>query len=247
MSIPGLTASYPRQRPYLYKDAIADHHRLLSPDEPPAHKVHEGIPPLGAEDPAQPSQMADIVAEDREPARLDSTAEDQLPDLQSYCNSLEQQLSRRIQQRDYFKAKYQALATKFNKANFQDRGFPQLDDSYLVDLIHSLRTRIWKFAISQFGDARRRQVITPTTMLSRYMHPAVRREFRPEWYLDSPDHRPMIIEAFLWNLLVAKVSNGFWWAGDAGRTVVEIYAAMKPCKCPTRFVKHCAGWPFVGV
>lgn len=194
----------------------------------PAHEAPQGTTSSGSEKPVHSPQTAQAVETDGRPIRADSLPPSQPQDLQSRCQLLEQALQKRTQQRDLYKARYQTLATELSKLKSPGRGSSQLDDSYLIQIVENLRVKIWNFTLNHFGGpVTRGQREIPDSLLSHYAKRILRSDKNLEFYLENPDWRPMIIEAFLWWLMVAEVFNKFWWAGDAGRSIRKIYEAMK--------------------
>ncbi|KAL2820151.1 hypothetical protein BDW59DRAFT_164764 [Aspergillus cavernicola] len=163
------------------------------------------------------------------PTQLDPLMQDQLQELQSQNQLLERTLHKRTQQRNNYKARYQALATELTKFKSSGQGFPQLDDSHLTQLVESLRVKIWNFTLYHYdGVAACGRGSSPDHLLTDYTEPTLRSDIDLEYYLGFPDWRPMIVEAFMWKLMVAEIFNKFWWAGITGRSMIKVHAALKP-------------------
>lgn len=214
------------------KDAMTDNIGRASYGELPAQNIPHRISSLGAVDPTRFPPTAN-AAGDRQEAQpgLAIEQQDLSQQLHIRCEQLEQELLHWTQQCNYFKAKFKSAATQLNKAKSQDRGFPQLDDSYLVGLTQHLQTKIWSFAIEHYGGMKHRKKATLNVLLDSYMNLMIREDIDPELYLESPEWRPTVIEAFLWKFIVTKIFNGFWWAGDAGKPARKVYDAMKQSEC----------------
>ncbi|KAJ9481553.1 hypothetical protein VN97_g11921 [Penicillium thymicola] len=172
--------------------------------------------------PAQevPLQSASLGTENpQQPSRLDSLT----PDQRSVLS-----LKKRTEQRDMYKARYQALATKLNKLTFQDREFLQVDDSRVIELVESLRVKIWKFSLHHYeGNLAGERGPLPDHFLTVYTAHTLRSDMVLEDYLQIPEWCPRIIEAFLWKIIVKQISNKFWWAGIAGNNMSKVHADMK--------------------
>lgn len=189
----------------------------------PAQEVPLQSTSLGTENPQQPS-------------RVDSLTPDQ-------HSMLSLSLKKRTEQRDMYKARYQVLATKLNKLTSQGREFLQVDDSRVIELVESLRVKIWKFSLHHYeGNLARGRVHLPDRcFLAVYTAHTLRSDMILEDYLQIPDWCPRIIEAFLWRIIVKRISNDFWWAGIAGSNMGKVHADMKKSKSPTAFCSE-AQW-----
>ncbi|CAI7646857.1 unnamed protein product [Penicillium manginii] len=182
------------------------------------------------------SQLEPTASQDTEKqensAQLHFLAAGQSQELQAHYQNLEQILRKRTQQRDVYKARYQALATELTKLKSQDQGFSQLDDSYLIQQVEGLRVKIWNFGLHHYGGvvSRGKSLLDP--LLSDYTEFNMRSDMDLEYYLELPDWRPAIMEAFLWRLMVAEIFNRFWWAGSVGKSMSRLHRVMKQSNNP---------------
>lgn len=155
-------------------------------------------------------------------------------DVQPDYNALIERVKQLTDERNYFRASFQASATKLRSITSQNRGFPQLDDSYLVSLVEALRTRIWSVSTSYFGDAEkgprtRQHEWEPA--FTDWMTRRVRADLQLESFAESADHCPLLAESFIWSELVCRVFGQFWWAGDYGRHIRFLHRAIRDRKC----------------
>ncbi|KAJ5742849.1 hypothetical protein N7533_009951 [Penicillium manginii] len=192
------------------------------------------------------SQLEPTASQDTEKqensAQLHFLAAGQSQELQAHYQNLEQILRKRTQQRDVYKARYQALATELTKLKSQDQGFSQLDDSYLIQQVEGLRVKIWNFGLHHYGGvvSRGKSLLDP--LLSDYTEFNMRSDMDLEYYLELPDWRPAIMEAFLWRLMVAEIFNRFWWAGSVGKSMSRLHRVMKQSFQSTADIQSFQTW-----
>ncbi|KAJ5655023.1 hypothetical protein N7490_002026, partial [Penicillium lividum] len=188
--------------------------------------------PLSISEPAQSQDVlqpatSTVTTEDEQPPQLKTVnSEDQ--DLESkYLRALE----RRTKQRDDYKARYQAVATRLTKYKLSDGGFPQLYDSYLIGRVESLRDKIWRFSLHHYEDEKgvtiRGRDNRPDQLFVDFTKRHLRSDITPQRALESANWCPMIIETFLWSYFVSQVFNRFWWAGEHGISLSNVYTIMK--------------------
>jgi len=156
-------------------------------------------------------------------------------DVQPDYNALIERVKQLTDERNYFRASFQASATKLRSITSQNRGFPQLDDSYLVSLVEALRTRIWSVSTSYFGDAAEKGARTKQdewdSLFTHWMARRVRADLQVETFVESADHRPLLAESLIWSEIVYSVFGRFWWAGDYGRHIRFLHRAIREREC----------------
>jgi len=196
-------------------------------------------PDLQIQDVPQPNMNTSIdAAEHEQPSQLKTLASEN-QDLQS---KYQQALEKRTKQRDEYRARYQAAATKLNKYKLSDGGFPKLDDSYLIGRVESLRDKTWRFSLHYYeGETEattRGQAPRANQLFVNHTEYNLRKNIDAQRALDSTNWRPMVIESFLWSFIVHRVFNRFWWAGKHGPAMGIVYARMKKSKNLTAFYRH---------
>ncbi|KAJ5998809.1 hypothetical protein N7451_006619 [Penicillium sp. IBT 35674x] len=190
---------------------------------------------------SQPTASQD-TEEQENSTQLHCLAPGQSQELQAHYQDLERILRKRTQQRDVYKARYQALATELTKLKSQDQGFSQLDDSYLTQQVEGLRVKIWNFGLHHYGGVVSRGKFLLDPLLSEYTESNMRSDMDLEYYLELPDWRPAIMEAFLWRFMVAEIFNKFWWAGSVGRSMSKVYRIMKQSFQSTADIQSFQTW-----
>lgn len=152
-------------------------------------------------------------------------------DFQPDYNALVERVKQLTEERNYFRASFQASATKLRSVTSQNRGFPQVDDSYLVSRVEALRTQIWSVSMSYFGDERARAKHESEPVFIHWMKRRMHRDLQLESFVESAEHRPMLAESFIWSKIVFSVFGQFWWAGDYGRHLRFPHGAIRERKC----------------
>ncbi|KAJ5747485.1 uncharacterized protein N7511_009181 [Penicillium nucicola] len=194
--------------------------------------INERVPTQ--EDPSTTASQGTEKQED--PVQLALLATGQSQELETHCQDLERVLHKRTQQRDVYKARYQALATELTKLKSQDQGFPQLDDSYLIQEVEGLRVKIWNFSLHHYAGVVSGGRIKLDSMLSSYTKSNIRSDMDLESYLEFPDWRPGIMEAFLWKIMVNDIFNEFWWAGF--QSTADIQSFQKWSATTTKLIRE---------
>lgn len=212
------------------QNCLLRYSKLIVMDAKEKSLINESLPTQ------EDSQLEPTASQDTEKqensAQLHFLAAGQSQELQAHYQNLERILRKRTQQRDVYKARYQALATELTKLKSQDQGFSQLDDSYLIQQVEGLRVKIWNFGLHHYGGvvSRGKSLLDP--LLSDYTEFNMRSDMDLEYYLELPDWRPAIMEAFLWRLMVAEIFNRFWWAGSVGKSMSRLHRVMKQSNNP---------------
>ncbi|CAI7675206.1 unnamed protein product [Penicillium discolor] len=187
---------------------------------------HLDITEAESQDVLQPTTPTDTTEHEQPPQPKTVTS-----DYQELESRYQRAMERRTKQRDEYKDRYRAAATKLTKYKLSDGGFPQLDDSYVIGRVESLRDRIWRFSLYHYeeekGVTTRGRETQPNHVFLEYTRPNLRSDITPQRALESANWRPIIIESFLWNYLVFQVFNRFWWAGKNGFHMSNVYAIMK--------------------
>lgn len=190
---------------------------------------HLDITEAESQDVLQPTTSTDTTEHEQPPQPKTVTL-----DYQELESRYQRAMERRTKQRDEYKDRYRAAATKLTKYKLSDGGFPQLDDSYVIGRVESLRDRIWRFSLYHYeeekGVTTRGRETQPNHVFLEYIRPNLRSDITPQRALESANWRPIIIESFLWNYLVFQVFNRFWWAGKNGFHMSNVYAIMKKSK-----------------
>lgn len=185
--------------------------------------------PAQSQDDLQPNTSTGTTEHEQPPQLKTVTSEVQ--DLESKYRRV---LEKRTKQRDDYKDRYQAAATKLTKYKLSDGGFPRLDDSYLIGRVESLRDKIWRFSLYHYeeekGVTTRGRETRPDHVFVENTEYNLRSDITPQRALESANWCPMIIETFLWNYFVSRVFNQFWWAGKHGIQMSNVYAIMKKSK-----------------
>ncbi|KAB8272951.1 hypothetical protein BDV30DRAFT_211266 [Aspergillus minisclerotigenes] len=132
--------------------------------------------------------------------------------------------SSRMQQK-----KYKQALIENNKLVSQSQAFPLMTDSYLISQVEHLRQEIRNFAIQHYdGDTfngPNKGNLDPA-FWRHYMEPTTR-TYAPEDYLEVSEMRPMVIEAFLWRVIVGEVFNNYWWAIRIQRALSRVMNFVK--------------------
>jgi hypothetical protein len=141
----------------------------------------------------------------------------------------EKQLEKRL--RD-IKIRWKSTAKELDGLRAQGRGFYQITDAYLEELIARLRYNIRNFAIQYFSGALAKPLrIVPNLLWENCMEPITEGTGVYLDHLKSLDQRASVVQAFLWRILVRHVFNQFRWAGSASHSILELYEALEN---PTR-------------
>jgi predicted nucleic acid-binding Zn-ribbon protein len=127
------------------------------------------------------------------------------------------------------KSRWKQAAKELNGLRAQGRGFYQVTDNYLCDLITRLRYRVRDFGIQHFSEKLpKRPKFEENRVWKEYMVSTT----RDESYLDfvnCSETRPSIIQAFLWRVIVHEVFCKFRWAGSASLPVQELTKDLESC------------------
>ncbi|KAJ5956151.1 hypothetical protein N7501_010430 [Penicillium viridicatum] len=182
--------------------------------------------PAQSQDTLQPTTSTGTTEHEQPPQLKTVASEDQ--DLESKYRRV---LDKRTKQRDDYKHRYQAAATKLTKYKLSDGGFPQLDDSYLIGRVEILRGKIWRFSLNHYEEEKRvtprGRETQPNHAFVEYTKRNLRSDVTLQKALESAKWCPMMIETFLWNYFVFQVFNRFCWAGKNGIHMGNVYAIMK--------------------
>jgi hypothetical protein len=127
------------------------------------------------------------------------------------------------------KSRWKQAAKELNGLRAQGRGFYQVTDNYLCDLITQLRYKIRDFGIQYFSEKfSKRPKFVQNGVWKEYMVPTT----RDERYLDlvnCSETRPSVIQAFMWNLIFHEIFCKYKWAGPASLPVVELCKNLESC------------------
>jgi hypothetical protein len=127
------------------------------------------------------------------------------------------------------KSRWKQAAKELNGLRAQGRGFYQVTDNYLCDLITRLRYRVRDFGIQHFSEE---LTTRPKFEQNRVWNEYMVSTTRDESYLDfvnCSETRPNIIQAFIWKVIVREVFCKFRWAGSASLPVQQLTRDLESC------------------
>ncbi|KAL2812143.1 hypothetical protein BDW59DRAFT_167878 [Aspergillus cavernicola] len=165
---------------------------------------------------------ADLAAQPEEQSTVYQELEDKLKQEVILRQTLEEKLQQTSR-------KHKAAVLLLNKLRTQDKGFfQQLDDNYLIGRTNRLRLLIRNFAIEYYqGKPLGAPDFTKTPLGHQFLEPIVHRDVGCMAYLESHDKRPILIEAFLWNIIVGRVFHKCRWAGNLADAALGIYDSVR--------------------
>jgi hypothetical protein len=127
-------------------------------------------------------------------------------DLVNRCNNLKKQRSA---------ARQRLEDAKIDLANSRSERSDRLDDNYFVEKLSQLRYTIKQWAVTYFTNSSRHITRRADKAFSHLTD-----NFAS--YLEAPHHRPLLIQALLWDQLQDRIFNpctghfGYIWAGRHG-------------------------------
>jgi hypothetical protein len=107
-------------------------------------------------------------------------------------------------------------------------GMYQLPDSDLVNAVKQLRYQIRNFSLQYFdGKAPEQPGDTPTQNFWKYMLETTVTGQDHHAYLMSEAKGPVVIQSFLWRLLVGEIFEKFCWAPSLRESMTRVYEALR--------------------
>ncbi|KAF2649413.1 hypothetical protein K491DRAFT_721680 [Lophiostoma macrostomum CBS 122681] len=124
----------------------------------------------------------------------------------------------------------------------QQSGFYQITDNYLIQLINVLRYNINNLAVQYFSEPSTIAEVhgEDTTPLSIYLRFANPRTAIRDRFLNDAEHRPTIIKAFMWKVLVTEIYGKLRWAGRSSFSLWSLQDTLKPKKDANAHWSTCA-------
>ena len=125
--------------------------------------------------------------------------------------------------------KWKQVARELGGLRAQGQRFYQVTDNYLEGLIKGLRYNMRNFAIQYFsGKLSKPPEFDRNSLWQKCMESIIdgSNEAYME-YVNCPDRRPSIVQAFLWRVLNREVFYNFKWAGKESLPMWELYLALK--------------------
>jgi hypothetical protein len=127
------------------------------------------------------------------------------------------------------KSRWKQAAKELNGLRAQGQSFYQATDNYSCGMIIQLIYKLRDFGIQYFSD---KLSTRPKFEKNRVWKAYMVLTTVDESYLDfinSPEARPSIIQAFLWKVIVNEVFFRFRWAGSASLPVMELWNGSESC------------------
>ncbi|KAE8391658.1 hypothetical protein BDV23DRAFT_182245 [Aspergillus alliaceus] len=217
VSIPTERPPLPARSPGPRRDEAGEQGRFGVSFERPIPHIVERAPKDSNQLQAQVKEREERLAEEIKKLRNELQVEQQ-----KLKNAEE---SSRVQQK-----KYKQALIENNKLISQSQPFPLVTDSYLISQVEHLRQEIRNFAIQHYdGDTfngPNKGNLNPA-FGRNCMEPTTRTSHAFQDYLDVSEMRPMIIEAFLWRVIVGVVFNNYWWAIRIQKTLSRVVNFVK--------------------
>lgn len=128
---------------------------------------------------------------------------------------------------------WRKAASQLGQFQPQGTGLYQLTDSDLTASVMQLRYAIRDFSVQYFtGTPPKRQPGNPPGGdFWKYMDETTTRSDEYKAYLRSETRSPIVIQSFLWGLLVGEIFGGFCWAPWLKKSVTHVYQTLQPRKC----------------
>jgi len=124
---------------------------------------------------------------------------------------------------------WKKAAKQLNGLIAQGQGHHQVTDSYLCGLITQLRYKIRDFGIQYFSEKLpKRPKFEQNWLWKEHMASTTRDESYAD-FVNYPETRPSVIQAFLWRVIVHEVFSKFRWAGPASSPITKLFKDLESC------------------
>lgn len=128
---------------------------------------------------------------------------------------------------------WKKAASQLDQVRSQGMGQYQLSDSDLTASVKRLRYDIRAFSVQYFAvNAPRQSGDVPTGNFWRYMYETTPGSDDYQAHLASETRGPIVIEAFLWRLLVGEIFGKFCWVPWLQESITRVYQALQPGRYP---------------
>ncbi|KAH6859113.1 hypothetical protein BKA58DRAFT_393615 [Alternaria rosae] len=124
---------------------------------------------------------------------------------------------------------WKKAAKQLNGLIAQGQGHHQVTDNYLCGLITQLRYKIRDFGIQYFSEKLpKRPKFEQNWVWKEHMASTTRDESYAD-FVNYPETRPSVIQAFLWRVIVHEVFSKFRWAGPASSPITNLFRELESC------------------
>ncbi|KAI0970581.1 hypothetical protein F4678DRAFT_479975 [Xylaria arbuscula] len=156
-------------------------------------------------------------------------------EYENEISTLQEDLKRTKHDLKTTKEQYSEVEKRWKKATSQlsqlqsnESGTHKLVDSDLIAEVGNLRYNIRSFASQYFPGSAPRQPKHPSAENFRKYMVDFTEHNKQHRTLPSEAKGPLVIQSFLWRLLVGEVFENFCWAPRLRRDMTRVYAALRP-------------------
>ncbi len=142
-----------------------------------------------------------------------------------------EELQRTSEELEEIRKKWKKAVSQLSQLRSDGARSCQLIDGDLIEKIMQLRYEIQSFSVQYFAaQAREEADATASNQLSAYLRNTTPRTHDYSAHLESEIRGPMVIQSFLWRMLVGEVFGQFHWMPLLGREMTVLYDALNPGK-----------------
>ena len=142
-----------------------------------------------------------------------------------------EELQRTFEELEEIRKKWKKAASQLSQLRSDGARSCQLIDSDLIDKVKHLRYEIQSFSLQYFeAQGCEEANAMESNQLLKHLRNTTPLTHDYKVYLESGIEGPMVIQSFLWRMLVGEVFGKFHWLPLLGREMTVLYEALKPGK-----------------
>ncbi|KAI1771009.1 hypothetical protein F4818DRAFT_430879 [Hypoxylon cercidicola] len=172
-----------------------------------------------------PAMTPPVMTSPEEPSPTVSSLTNELNDEKKLRAEAEKEVLELKDRLTAARMKWKQAARELDEARSQNQRFNQVTDDELKSMAEQLRYTIRNFAIQYFSKPPSpQQFVLKRHKYDAYL-PSTPNSHR--LYLKRPEHCPLLIERFIWRVLINHIFERFLWAGDFSPALDNLWYLLR--------------------